>query len=60
MVVVSTETTLEVPLIWTEADEEQEAKEETPKNPAIAVIIYRRILKINLINSLFITTKFII
>ena len=54
MIVVSTETTCVLPRIWTEEDEEQEVKDDTPKNPAMAVIIYRRILQISLISSLFI------
>nr|DAG78909.1 MAG TPA: hypothetical protein [Microviridae sp.] len=57
MMVVSTLTTWVLPLICTEADEAQEAKDETPKNPAIAVIIYSKILQISLINSLFIIQK---
>lgn len=55
MMVVSTLTTWVLPLIITEAEEAQEVKDETPKNPAIAVIIYNKILQISLINSLFIT-----
>lgn len=51
--VVSTETTWVLPRTWTEADEAHEVKEETPKNPAIAVIIYSKILQISLISSLF-------
>lgn len=59
IVVESTATTFVVPRICTEEDEAQDVRDETPKNPAIAVIIYRRILQISLISSLFIELKFI-
>ena len=52
--VVSLVTITARPFTTTSREVEQEVKQETPKKPATAVIIYSSILQISLNNSLFI------